>query len=64
MRVDEIAAQRSQARENAILVGAGEARIADNVSDQDRRKLALLAPLRRHREPSGRSPIFSLSQFA
>jgi hypothetical protein len=46
-RVNEVAGKRSQARENALLVRTGEPAIADYVSDQDRRYLAL-AMFRRH----------------
>jgi hypothetical protein len=35
--VDEIAAQPPQARERALLVGAGEPAVADDIGDQDRR---------------------------
>ena len=41
--VDEIAAQAPEPRERPLLVGAGEAAVADDVSDQDRRELAGLA---------------------
>ena len=47
--VDEVAPQTPQARKGPILVGAGEAGISDDVSDQDRRQLpglAKFAPLR------------------
>ncbi len=42
-RVDEVAAQAAQARERALLVGAGEAAAAADVGDQDRRALSGLA---------------------
>jgi hypothetical protein len=45
--VDEVAPKGSQARENAILVRAGEPAVADHVGDQDCRKFAGLA----HRAP-------------
>src|SRR5208282_5690173 len=35
-RVDQIAAQRPESRQNAILVGPGEPAVADHVRDQDR----------------------------
>ncbi len=37
--VDEVAAERPEARQYAVLVGAGETAIADNVRDQNRREL-------------------------
>ena len=37
-RVDQIAAQRPQPRKRAILVGAGEPAVADDVGHQDRRE--------------------------
>ena len=36
-RIDQIAAQPPEPRQGAILVGAGEAAVADHVRDQDRR---------------------------
>ena len=36
-RVDEVAAQRPQPGERALLVGPGQPAVADNVGDQDRR---------------------------
>jgi hypothetical protein len=42
-RVDQVAAQASQTRERALLIGAGEPAVADDVGDQDRRELAGLA---------------------
>jgi hypothetical protein len=48
-RADQVAAERPEPGEHAILVGAGKPRIADNVGNQDRRQvpgLALGAPLR------------------
>ena len=36
-RVDQIAAQRPQPRQGAILVGAGEPAVTDDIRDQDRR---------------------------
>ncbi len=41
--LDEIAAQPPDARQRALLVSAGEAAKADNIRDQDRRKLSGLA---------------------
>ena len=38
-RIDEVAAQRAQPRERAILVGAGQPAEADDVGGQDRREL-------------------------
>src|SRR5579864_2060350 len=38
--VDQIAAQRPQARQRSLLVGAGEPAIADDIGDQDRSDLA------------------------
>ena len=48
-RIDQIAPQRPQPRERALLVGAGEPAIADHVSDQNRRNLPGFA----HGAPSG-----------
>ena len=42
-RIDQIAAQRPQPRQDAILVGAGEPRIADDVGHQDRGQFSGLA---------------------
>ena len=39
-RIDQIAAQRPQPRQRAILVRAGEPAVADHVGGQDRRELA------------------------
>ncbi len=50
-RVDEVAAQAPQARERAILVGAGKPAITDDIRNQDRRELSGLA----HSRPSGRN---------
>jgi hypothetical protein len=36
-RIDQIAAQRPEPRQRALLVGAGEPAVADDVRDQDRR---------------------------
>ena len=47
-RIDQIAAQRPQPRQDAILVGTGETAVADHVRDQDRRyfpRLAHVAPV-------------------
>jgi len=52
-RIDEVAAERPQARERALLVGAGEPAIADDVGDQDRGELARLA----HSAPLGVSTL-------
>ncbi len=49
-RVDQIAAERPEPRERAILVRSGEPAVADNVGDQDRRELARFP----HGAPSGR----------
>src|SRR6185437_13027918 len=38
--VDQVAAQRPQARQRALLIGAGEPAEADDIGDQDRRDLA------------------------
>ena len=51
--IDQIAAQRPQPRQRAILVRAGEPAIADDIGDQDRRDLPRFghgAPSRRHAE--------------
>ena len=42
-RIDQIAAQGAQPREGAILVGAGEPAVADDVRRQDRRNFARFA---------------------
>ena len=42
-RVNEVAAERPEAREGALLVSAGEAAVADNIRDQDRDELSALA---------------------
>ena len=52
--IDQIAAQRPQPRQNAILVRAREPAIADHVRDQDRRNLPGLA----HGAPSGRRAAY------
>jgi hypothetical protein len=52
-RINEVASERPQPRQNPVLVGSREPRIADDISDQDGRELAGLAQLR----PSGCSQI-------
>ena len=47
-RVEEVAAQSPEPRERALLVGAGEPAVTDNVRDQDRRDLSRF----RHAAPS------------
>jgi hypothetical protein len=47
--VDEIAAEAAKTRERALLVGASEAAIADDICDQDRGELSGLG----HRVPLG-----------
>ena len=42
-RIDEVAAQRPQPRQNAVLVGSGQPRIADHVGHQDRGQFSGLA---------------------
>ena len=42
-RVDEVAAQRPEPRQNAILVRSREPAVADDIRDQDRRDLPGLA---------------------
>ena len=39
-RIDQVASERPQPRQNAILVGSGEPRIADHVGHQDRREFS------------------------
>ena len=39
-RVDQVASERSQPRQNPVLVGSGKPRIADHVGHQDRRDFA------------------------
>ena len=46
-RVDQVAAQRPEPRQRAILVRAGEPAVTDDIRDQDRRDLPGLA----HSEP-------------
>ena len=41
--IDQIASQRPEPRERAILIGAVKAAVSDDVGDQDRDKLAGLA---------------------
>ena len=41
--VDEVAAQAPKARQRAVLVGAGEPAVADDIRDQDGRELSGLA---------------------
>jgi hypothetical protein len=36
-RVDQVASERPQPRQNSVLVGSGKPRIADDVGHQDRR---------------------------
>ena len=54
--IDQIAAQRPQPRQDAILVRAGEPAVADDVGDQDRRDFPGLA----HRAP----PLWATSGSA
>ena len=42
-RIDQVASQRPQPRQNPVLVGSGKPRIADDVGHQDRRELSSLA---------------------
>ena len=49
-RVDQIAAQRPQPRQDPILVGPGKPRIADDVGHQDRREFSGLAHALRRRD--------------
>jgi hypothetical protein len=42
-RVDQIAAQAPKPRERAILIGASEPAVADDICDQNRRELSALA---------------------
>ena len=42
-RIDQVAAERPQPRQNPVLVGSGKPRIADDVGHQDRRELSSLA---------------------
>ncbi len=41
--IDQVASQPPKARQRAILVGAGEPAVADNIGDQNRRELPGLA---------------------
>jgi len=52
-RIDQVAAQRPQPRENAILVRAREPAVADNIGDQDRSDLSVFGhgALTRHAIP-------------
>ena len=47
--IDQIAAQRPQPRQHAILVRAGEPAVADDIGDQDRCDLPGFAHGRPHR---------------
>jgi hypothetical protein len=38
-RIEQVAAQRSESRQNAILVRAGEPAVADDICDQNRSDL-------------------------
>jgi hypothetical protein len=42
-RIDQVAAQRPQPRQNPVLVGSGKPRIADDIGHQDRRDFPSLA---------------------
>ena len=42
-RIDQVAAQRPEPRQNPVLVGSGKPRIADDVGHQDRRDFARFA---------------------
>ena len=42
-RIDQVASERPQPRQNPVLVGSGKPRIADHVGHQDRRELSSLA---------------------
>ncbi len=42
-RIDQVAAERPQPRQNPVLVGSGKPRIADDVGHQDRRQFSGLA---------------------
>ena len=42
-RVDQVAAERPEPRQNPVLVRSGKSRIADHVGHQDRRELSSLA---------------------
>src|ERR1700729_3608739 len=42
-RIDQVASERPQPRQNPVLVGSGKPRIADDVGHQDRRDLSSLA---------------------
>ena len=49
-RIDEVAAQRPQPRENPVFVGSGKPRIADDVGHQDRGQLSGFATALRRRD--------------
>src|SRR5208337_2107055 len=57
-RVDQIAAQRAQAGEGAVLVRAGQPAEADDVGRQDRGKFPVLA----HASPALRRPSTTRSK--
>jgi hypothetical protein len=42
-RIDQVASERPQPRQNPVLVGSGEPRVADNVGHQDRGQFSRLA---------------------
>ena len=52
-RVDEVAAQTPKTRKRAVLVGAGEPAVSDDVRNQNRRELPGLAHSRPPREKAG-----------
>ena len=60
-RVDQVAAQRAEARQNPFLVGAGEPAVADDVGDQDRRNFPGFADEDCPCAASSRSPCFCTS---
>jgi hypothetical protein len=42
--IDQIAAQRRQPRQDAILVRASETAVTDHIRDQDRRQITIKSP--------------------
>ena len=58
-RIDQIAAERPQPRQRAILVGAGEPAVSDHIGRQDRREFPGLG----HDSPSASSQTSTKTRF-
>ena len=59
-RIDEVAAQRPELRQNAILVRSRELAISDDIRDQNRRNFPGLA----HGAPSGHHAVYHKTRRA